>query len=282
MEILDVLMGSIGAIVLIGAIIVLVKEINKSEKIAKKYLHSKEQQDVFVKKYKEASIEYYKGPIVKLGIIAMIVILIIAFNVTGNHLAINSLPDELNDKDLVDIYNALHSQHITEQKSPPVAKVENPVIEIVDHDIPTITEPLEKESKAIETSNSLTFTNPIAPDIDLKDIDIPEPDKIEPIYISEVMPKFPGGEAALMKYLANNVNYPAIAQENGITGRVVLRFVVNEDGEIENIEILRDIGGGCGSEAVKVVSNMPKWSPGLQSGKPVKVYYTLPFSFKLS
>ena len=86
---------------------------------------------------------------------------------------------------------------------------------------------------------------------------------------------------ALFKYLGKNIEYPPIAQENGITGRVVLRFVVNETGNITDIQVVKDIGGGCGAEAVRVVKSMPTWTPGRQRGKPVKVYYTLPVRFNL-
>jgi len=108
----------------------------------------------------------------------------------------------------------------------------------------------------------------------------PPPEKI--FTSVEQVPEFPGGMAALQKYLANNIHYPPQAREDNIQGRVVLQFVVDKDGSVTNIVIQRDIGGGCGKEAVRVVSNMPKWKPGRQNNQPVKVYYTLPVSFKLS
>jgi protein TonB len=107
----------------------------------------------------------------------------------------------------------------------------------------------------------------------------PPPDKI--FTSVEQMPEFPGGQAALLKYLQNNIRYPATAREENIQGKVVLKFVVDKDGNVTNIEIARDIGGGCGKEAERVVKGMPKWKAGKQNGAPVKVYYTLPVSFKL-
>jgi protein TonB len=98
----------------------------------------------------------------------------------------------------------------------------------------------------------------------------------------EQMPEFPGGENALMEFLRKNLHYPATAREQGVEGRVIVRFVVNEAGLISEISILRDIGSGCGAEAVRVVKMMPKWKPGKQNGKPVKTYYTLPVMFQLS
>lgn len=97
----------------------------------------------------------------------------------------------------------------------------------------------------------------------------------------EKPPSFPGGEAALMKYLGENLKYPALARENAIQGRVILSFVVRKDGQVTDVRVLKDIGAGCGKEALRVVSAMPKWTPGQQGGKPVSVKYTLPISFKL-
>lgn len=94
-------------------------------------------------------------------------------------------------------------------------------------------------------------------------------------------PSFPGGEAELFKYLQKNIDYPALAKENNISGVVPLTFVVGKDGTVTDVQILRDIGGGCGKEAVRVVKAMPKWSPGEANGHAVKVRYTLPVRFKL-
>ncbi|MCS6991710.1 MAG: TonB family protein [Chitinophagales bacterium] len=97
----------------------------------------------------------------------------------------------------------------------------------------------------------------------------------------EQMPEFPGGQAELMKYLQKNIRYPPAARENGIEGRVVLQFVVDENGNISDIVPLREIGGGTTEEAIRVVKSMPPWKPGRQNGQPVKVYFKLPITFKL-
>ena len=94
----------------------------------------------------------------------------------------------------------------------------------------------------------------------------------------EQMPAFDGDINA---YLNKNIHYPAIALENNIAGRVIVRFVINEDGSISDVDILRGIGGGCDEEAKRVVSSMPPWKPGKQNGRAVKVYFTLPILFKL-
>lgn len=100
--------------------------------------------------------------------------------------------------------------------------------------------------------------------------------------IAEDEPEFPGGMEALYKFIQDNVRYPQLALENGIEGKVYVTFVVETDGSITNPRLLRDIGGGCGQEAIRVVKMMPKWTPGKQQGKTVRVQFNLPVTFTLS
>ena len=100
--------------------------------------------------------------------------------------------------------------------------------------------------------------------------------------LAEEDPEFPGGIEALYKFLQDNIQYPQLALENGIEGKVYVTFVVEEDGSITNPRLLRDIGGGCGQEAIRVVKMMPKWTPGKLQGKPVRVQFNLPVSFSQS
>lgn len=97
----------------------------------------------------------------------------------------------------------------------------------------------------------------------------------------EVMPEFPGGQAAMMKFINRNLRYPPEARENGIEGKVVVQFVVSDKGRISDVQVLHDIGGGCGQEVVHVIRSMPLWKPGTQNNVPVNVYYKLPVSFLL-
>lgn len=106
-----------------------------------------------------------------------------------------------------------------------------------------------------------------------------EPNRI-PDYV-EVMPQFPGGNSELMRYLAANIKYPTIAVENGIEGRVVLKFVVDKNGSISNIQVISTLDPSCDKEAMRVIKGMPKWIPGMQNGYPVAVYFTVPVLFKL-
>ncbi|HEY5593409.1 MAG TPA: energy transducer TonB [Paludibacter sp.] len=99
--------------------------------------------------------------------------------------------------------------------------------------------------------------------------------------VVETMPSFPGGDAELFKFLSSGVKYPVIAQENGIQGRVICQFVVNKDGSIVDVEVVRSVDASLDKEAIRVIKSMPKWSPGKQRGKSVRVKYTLPVNFKL-
>ncbi|MBR3493000.1 MAG: M56 family metallopeptidase [Bacteroidales bacterium] len=99
--------------------------------------------------------------------------------------------------------------------------------------------------------------------------------------IVDEMPKFPGGEQAMFKFISENVKYPQEAKDKNISGRVFVNFVVEKDGSVDEVKVLRSIGGGCDEEAVRVVKSMPKWTPGKQKGKPVRVSYIIPFVFKL-
>ncbi|MBQ7649003.1 MAG: energy transducer TonB [Paludibacteraceae bacterium] len=97
------------------------------------------------------------------------------------------------------------------------------------------------------------------------------------------MPQFPGGQQALFKYLSENVKYPAIAKENRIQGRVICQFVVNKDGSITDVEVVRSGGDpSLDREAVRVIKSMPNWIPGRQKGKPIRVKYSVPVIFRLN
>jgi len=103
----------------------------------------------------------------------------------------------------------------------------------------------------------------------------------EPVYFAEEMPEFPGGEKALLNFLSQNVRYPSIAAESGIKGKVIVNFIVNTDGSICGVKLLRSIDQSLDKEALRVVNSMPRWKPGKQSGKLVRVSYSVPINFML-
>ena len=98
----------------------------------------------------------------------------------------------------------------------------------------------------------------------------------------EVQPVFPGGDDARPKYLRENIHYPKDAKEAGIQGTVYVSFIIEKDGRVTNVKVLRGIGGGCDKESVRVISNMPNWTPGTQRGKAVRVQYNMPIRFVLA
>lgn len=109
----------------------------------------------------------------------------------------------------------------------------------------------------------------------------PEPKKEEIFTAVEQMPQFPGGEAELMKYIANHIKYPTMAAENNIQGRVVVKFVVKKDGSVGEVQVLRGKDPDLDKEAVRVVRTLPKFIPGKMNGQAVSVWFTLPINFKL-
>lgn len=113
--------------------------------------------------------------------------------------------------------------------------------------------------------------------------------KFEPEYqdtniysVVEIMPSFPGGDDARIHFLATNMIYPKAAKEKGIQGTVYITFVVEKDGSVSDVSVLRGIGGGCDEEAVRIVKQLPKWTPAYQNGKPVRVQFFMPIRFSLN
>lgn len=100
--------------------------------------------------------------------------------------------------------------------------------------------------------------------------------------VVEVMPQFPGGQIAMMKYIMENMKYPEQAMKEGIQGRVAVRFIVEKDGSISDVKPILSVHPLLNKEAVRVVESMPKWTPGKQNGKPVRVRFNLPVMFKLN
>ncbi len=164
---------------------------------------------------------------------------------------------------------------ITEQKvkpPPPPPPKQVTQIKIVDDDV-EVDDDLDID---VNANDDTEFEEYVPPEEEEEEVEE------QPIFtVVESMPEFPGGRAALMKYLAEHIKYPPYAKEAGIQGRVFINFVVEKDGSITNVKVLRGIGGGCDEEAVRVVKNMPKWKPGMQRGKPVRVSFNLPVKFTL-
>ena len=139
-----------------------------------------------------------------------------------------------------------------------------------------------RDEDEIKSQTELTETKVAISIADLKQVVTqaePEPEKV--FDMVEQMPTFPGGQQELMSYLGKNIKYPTIAQENGTQGRVIIQFVVERDGSITDVRVARGVDPYLDKEAVRVVKSMPKWIPGKQNGKAVRVKFTVPVMFRL-
>lgn len=165
---------------------------------------------------------------------------------------------------------------ITQQEQPPEppkAPEVTTMLEIVDDDVEVEDEiNIDVEARADQAVQAYV---PVITE------DEPEPIEEEIFTFVEEYPEFPGGDKALREYILNNIKYPEVARTSGITGTVYVQFVVEKNGSISDVKVVRGIGGGCDEEAVRVVKSMPKWKPGKQRGVPVRVYFTLPIELKL-
>ena len=172
---------------------------------------------------------------------------------------------------------------------------------VLDEEMVEITKQEEQKPQPVEQPQQTTQLEIVEDDVETEDLNINaevEQNEIIEEYVApevveeevveqeifqivEEMPSFPGGEGKLMEYVAKNIKYPQIARETGIQGRVFVGFVVEPDGSISNVKLLRGIGGGCDEEAMRVIKSLPKWKPGKQRGKAVRVSYQIPVFFKL-
>jgi len=156
---------------------------------------------------------------------------------------------------------------------PPQAVTQAEVLNIVEDDAEI------EETTIVSAEDQAEFVE-ITDDVPIV---VEEPEKEEEIFqVVEDQPEFPGGMQALMEYLRKNMRYPTICQEQGIQGRVIVQFVVNSDGSIVDPQVVKPVNPYLDKEALRVVSTMPKWTPGEQRGKKVRVRFTLPVTFRLS
>lgn len=166
---------------------------------------------------------------------------------------------------------------ITRQEQPPPPPPPEPSQEliIVDDDVE-----LEEEFIIDIDADVFTEVQEFTPIV----FDEPEEEEdVQQIFVVvEDQPEFPGGEEARQRFLRDNLDYPQMAREAGIQGTVFLTFVIERDGSVTDIRVLRDIGGGCAEEAIRVVQMMPRWTPGRQRGQPVRTQFTMPIRFTLN
>ncbi|GAB3992643.1 energy transducer TonB [Spirosoma daeguense] len=161
-----------------------------------------------------------------------------------------------------------------------------PEADVVDETLPPTTDQLENATSGTETTEgtgeveAITAPEASAPTVQEKAVEIEsKPDA--PFITAEQQPEFPGGMDALRSFLGKNLKYPRSAVSAGIAGRVYISFVVNTDGSLTDVRVLKGIGFGCDEEALRVIQKMPNWRPGKQSGRAVRVKYSLPIAFTL-
>ena len=158
---------------------------------------------------------------------------------------------------------------------PPPAPAVAEVLTVVEDDVELEQQEIISSEDDASAAQTETFVAPVVEEEE-------EEESAQQIFtVVEKQPEFPGGTAELFKYLNKAIKYPVIAQENGIQGRVICAFVVNRDGSVVDAEVLRGVDPSLDKEALRVIGTMPKWTPGKQRGKPVRVKYTVPITFRL-
>ena len=222
-----------------------------------------------IKKSEKASLEKDKIIYILMGLVFVLSLVYVALEWTEREVTKYEVTDtEFLFEEEVEIQQT--SQE-TPPPPPPPAVQEVEVLNVVEDNVETETIEVTTE----ETEQEVVIAAPVEAPV--------EEEEEEVVFVVvESMPEFPGGQQALFKYLSENVKYPVIAQENGIQGRVICQFVVNKDGSIVDVEVVRSGGdASLDKEAIRVIKSMPKWKPGKQRGKAVRVKYTVPVNFKL-
>ena len=223
-----------------------------------------------IKKSEQASLENDKLIYVLMGLVFVLSLVYVALEWTEREVTKYEVTDtEFLFEEEVEIQQT--TQETPPPPPPPVVQ-EVEVLNVVEDNVET--ESIEvnaEDDKAEEVVIAAPVEAPV------------EEEEEEVVFVVvESMPEFPGGQQALFKYLSENVKYPVIAQENGIQGSVICQFVVNKDGSIVDVEVVRSGGDpSLDKEAIRVIKSMPKWKPGKQRGKAVRVKYTVPVNFKL-
>ena len=220
-----------------------------------------------VKKSPKADLEGKKTTNLLIGAIMILAILFVGFEWSERDKKV------MTDSGIQEVMFEEEIIPITEQEQPQQAPPAEEVLEIIEND-----------SKVEESTIQASDDTNAAVEVKYTPVEVEEEevDEQEIFTIVEEMPEFPGGQAAALKWIANELKYPAIAQENGVQGRVTVRFTINADGSVVDPVILRGVDPHLDKEALRVIGKMPKWKPGKQRGKAVRVSYNLPVRFKLN
>lgn len=226
-----------------------------------------------LKKNPKADLEKRRGLYLEIGLVVAL---------AGVLLAFSWKKVDKETSDFAQIEHAQEEEEIVIQTADNTPPPPPPPAEVPE--VTTVIEIVDDNKEDVQEVNFSTEVTDDTKNIEITPVKIEEEVDEEEVKIFTVVeqdPEFPGGMEALLKYLAQNIKYPQLARDNGITGKVFVTFVVERDGSIANVKLLRDIGGGCGAEAIRVVKSMPKWNPGKQRGKAVRVQFNLPVNFTL-
>ena len=219
-----------------------------------------------LKKNPEADLERRKSSLRWMGIMAAMAAMLVSFEWKSFDETAKGLGDY--QADLVEDEKVPIS--FQQPPPPPPPQQQQTVLDIVEDD-EDVEEELQMEDTEVDQDTEIEFIEETAEEVVEDEI----------FTIVQDMPSFPGGDGAMLSYLGKNIKYPTLAKDGGIQGTVYVTFVVEKDGRVSDVKVLRGIGGGCDEEAIRVVKSMPRWTPGKQRGKPVKVQYNLPCRFVL-
>ncbi len=226
-----------------------------------------------IKKTPNANIESQKATAILMGVVLAISILFFAFEWTSGTRKLDKsiIPQDVIAEEEIEI---TRREETPPPPPPPPPKIEEPEeINVVDEKVETKMDIRTEDDQSQRQQEVYTPPPPPKPIVD---------EEAEKIFeVVEHAPEFPGGYTAMMKFLNDNIQYPVIAAENGIQGRVVCQFVVERDGSITDVVVARGEDVNLDKEAVRVIKSMPRWTPGKQRGKPVRVRFTLPVLFRL-
>ena len=224
-----------------------------------------------VKKSPKADLEGKKSTWLLIGYVVVLAFMFVAFEWTQRDVKIDTsqaVADVVFEEEIIPITETPEQAAPPPPEAPKVAEL----LEIVDD-----------KADIEETTTIINEDNQARVEVKYVPVQVveEEPEEQTIFEVVENMPDFPGGQAALMQYLAKNIKYPTIAQENGTQGRVIVQFVVNRDGSIVDAKVVRSVDPYLDKEALRVINTMPKWKPGMQRGKPVRVKFTVPVMFRL-
>lgn len=226
-----------------------------------------------IKKSPKADLENKKSMSLIMGYVVALAILFVAFEWSTRDIQIaqdEGVRDIITEEEV----EITRPEDTPPPPPPPPAPVVAEVLTVVEDNVEVADAEIMTSDDSQDAAQAQTYTPPAV-------VEEEEEDPNQVFSIVEDMPEFPGGEAALLKYIAQSIKYPVIAQENGIQGRVTVTFVIDQQGKAVEAQILRGVDPALDKEALRVIGTLPKWKPGKQRGKPVRVKYTVPVLFRL-